>query len=130
MMENEILKIEQLGNITTINKDIDDNLDYICPNPIRSYNVKLRITSKKKGLPVNYMARNLEQWEELTLIMNKYMIERNWNITDALNFMRDTLVKSAKVTGVKKHMFDKQCDSMKDDFEKWSDLKNTNDHTK
>lgn len=28
--------------------------EYQCPNPIRSYNIKLRITSKTKGLPVNY----------------------------------------------------------------------------
>ncbi len=41
---------------------MDDNLDYICPNPIRSYNVKIRITSKTKGLPVNYMenSKNME----------------------------------------------------------------------
>jgi hypothetical protein len=33
---------------------IEPLADYVSPNPIRSYNVKLRITSKTKGQPVNY----------------------------------------------------------------------------
>lgn len=34
--------------------NIEPLSDYQSPSPIRSYNVKLRITSKTKGLPVNY----------------------------------------------------------------------------
>lgn len=41
--------------ITQIN--IEPLSDYLCPDPIRSYSVKLRITSKTKGLPVNYNER-------------------------------------------------------------------------
>ena len=33
---------------------IQENLSDSHPDPIRSYDVKLRITSKTKGLPVNY----------------------------------------------------------------------------
>lgn len=67
-----------------------------------------------------------KQWEELTSLMNSYMIENEWNATDALNFMKGVLIKTAQVTGVKKHMFDKQCDSMKEDFERWSEKERLN----
>lgn len=37
-----------------VQMNIEPLSDYLCPGPIRSYNVKLRITSKTKGLPVDY----------------------------------------------------------------------------
>ena len=46
---------------TITQMNIEPLSDYFCPDPIRSYNVKLRITSKKKGLPVNYN----EHYEEV-----------------------------------------------------------------
>ncbi len=39
---------------TIIQMYIEPLSDYLCPDPIRSYNVKLRITSKSKGLPPSY----------------------------------------------------------------------------
>lgn len=57
------------------------------------------------------------KWHELMNIMNQYMIEKNCTKTDALNFMKVVLITTAKVTAVKKHIFDKQCDSMKVEFE-------------
>lgn len=31
-----------------------EEIDYNCPNPIRSYKVRVRIISRKKGKPVDY----------------------------------------------------------------------------
>lgn len=66
---------------------------------------------------------NQDEWEELTAIINQYMNNKNWTVTEALNYMKGTLIKSSKIFGVKKHMWDKQCDSMKIDFDNWSPLK-------
>lgn len=46
---------------TIMQMNIEPLSGYLCPDPIRSYNVKLRITSKTKGLPVNYN----EQYEDV-----------------------------------------------------------------
>jgi hypothetical protein len=41
-------------SLTIMQIYIEPLSDYLSPDPIRSYNVKLRITSKSKGLPHSY----------------------------------------------------------------------------
>ncbi len=69
------------------------------------------------------ISRNQDEWEELTQIMNDYMGSKDWTIRDALNYMRCVLIKSAKMSGVKKHVWDKQCEAMKNDFDDCYDYK-------
>ncbi len=67
------------------------------------------------------MEDNYDEWEELTRIMNNYMNDKGWNVSEGLNYMKSVLVSSANVWGVKKHIFDKHCDGMKEDFDKYSE---------
>ena len=49
-----MLRIFHWPSSMIMQMNIEPLSDYLCPDPIRSYNVKLRITSKTKGLPENY----------------------------------------------------------------------------
>lgn len=59
---------------------------------------------------------NHDEWLELTQIMNDYMIRKEWDVVEALNFIKGVLVKSAVISGVSKRKFDLQCEAMKEMF--------------
>ncbi len=59
---------------------------------------------------------NHEEWLELIKLMNDYMAEKKWDILQALNFMKGTLVKSAVYANVSEKKFILQCEDMKEMF--------------
>lgn len=66
LVDNEWYRAaSQIGHAAPLlvkHMNVESLSEYQAPGPIRSYNIKLRITSKKKGLPENYN----EQFEDMS----------------------------------------------------------------